>query len=489
MKYKQIFFWLLLIGLGAVVFSFQFAKSTLASFTHDESLTYLNYVHTSFMDILSYKGSYTNNHLLNSMFMKYSEMLFGTSEIALRLPNLLLLVIFMVYSALILKRLNRLVALGFFLILITNSELIELFGMARGYGMSCGFMVMALYHLIASWYGHRTRHRIFFHIGALLAALSSFTLLTFYVSLLVVDNVIALIYSEKLPERKYNPFKFNLVHFIALLPVVAILYEPIRRVLSFNKLDFGGKNGFYGDTITELIYYCFHHMYVPQSTVVVLQIVITAVVVSGVLLGVLKARKERPKDSKGNLELVVSSVLLITIAIVIIAQHLILGSDYPIARFSIFIYPLFIIQLAFWCNRLADYISLKIILPVTILAAVISATNFFMDFDFYSCSEWGYDQSTKAMVQRLVQYHQSHDSEPAKVKVGINWFFEPTINFYRTTMDIDWLLPADRNGLSATDDFYYIIKDDLGKLDTLNYKVVADFDKSNTILLKNNTKY
>ena len=81
--------------LGALLFSYVFTKANMASFTHDESFTYLNYPHQSFIDIISFNDWYTNNHILNSLFIKYSEQLFGNSELALRLPNLLLLLVYM----------------------------------------------------------------------------------------------------------------------------------------------------------------------------------------------------------------------------------------------------------------------------------------------------------------------------------------------------------------------------------------------------------
>ncbi|MBL4755183.1 MAG: hypothetical protein JKY52_16510, partial [Flavobacteriales bacterium] len=141
----------LTVVIGTVIFLYLLTKSSVSSFTHDESFTYLHFCHNSFMDIISYKNWYSNNHLLNSLFMKYSEQLFGSSEIALRLPNLLLLLVYMVYGHLLFRRTSQLLAVAVFVLLCTNILLIDLFGLARGYGMSCGFMLMSLYHFMQSF--------------------------------------------------------------------------------------------------------------------------------------------------------------------------------------------------------------------------------------------------------------------------------------------------------------------------------------------------
>ena len=79
---------------------------------------------------------------------------------------------------------------------------------------------------------------------------------------------------------------------------------------------------------------------------------------------------------------------------------------------------------------------------------------------------------------------KSKDSE--KIKMGTNWLFEPTINFYRQTNNINWLIPADRSGISPEDDYFYIFKDELYQLNPENFKILFEFNKTNTLLLKNN---
>ena len=172
--------------IGISVFYLVAIKAATSSFTHDESFSYLHYVPQSFMDILSFKDSYTNNHILNSLGMKYSEKIIGTSEFSLRLPNLILLIIYGGFCILLLKKSHKIITISFFVLLLTNNPLMDFFGLARGYGLSIGFMIMAIYYLVNASNSGKNKHLILFHLAALLATLSNFTMLNFYVASIIV---------------------------------------------------------------------------------------------------------------------------------------------------------------------------------------------------------------------------------------------------------------------------------------------------------------
>ncbi len=164
-------------------------KAGLSSFTHDESYSYLEYIQDSFMDILSYRNSYTNNHILNSLGMKYSEMIFGSSEWSLRLPNLLAMMVYLVFGYKILnKSVSPLFVLLGFTLLLSNGGVIQLFGVARGYGLSFGFMLMAIYYLISYLQNYKLKEVYWFHFAMVLAVLSNFNMVTVYVALMGVFN-------------------------------------------------------------------------------------------------------------------------------------------------------------------------------------------------------------------------------------------------------------------------------------------------------------
>ena len=79
--------------ISVLLVAFVSIKASIASFTHDESYSYLRFVGQSFFEIISYDTPYTNNHILNTLLMKCFDLLFGTSELALRAPNIFFLIV------------------------------------------------------------------------------------------------------------------------------------------------------------------------------------------------------------------------------------------------------------------------------------------------------------------------------------------------------------------------------------------------------------
>jgi len=471
----------ILVGIALLIFAG--IKALNASFTHDESYSYLNYVHTSFMDIISFKRWYTNNHILNTLMMKISEWFFGNSEFSLRLPNLIMFAVFLCYGYFLLNGKNKMLTLGLFLLLCTNNSLVDLFGLARGYGLSFGFMLMSLFHFIQSFYGNQKTNLVLFHAGSLLAILSNFTLLDFYVALLIIYNVMNFIQCRILSNEKYRFFESNKTNGICLLLVFIILYEPVRRVIMHSTLDFGGKDGFYADTIRNLIQYCVHGIYLPSwglfTGMVIYTIILTLPIVFIVRI-ILKKDKDQFLKQRS---LVISTLLMIFISIAIVLQHLLFGADFPISRFSLYLFPLFIVHFGFLMHYFKDKIK-RILAFLVMGLAILSSIAFIREANIHSCSEWGYDMETKNMIQELSTQHQINKVDPIRVKLGVNWVFEPTVNYYRESRKLTWLMPVERNGLTPEDDYCYIFREDLKNLNPAKFTIIKSFAETNTVLMK-----
>ena len=59
--------------------------------THDETATTVHYVHYNAWEIMMFPDNWPNNHILNTLLVKYSIALFGAHSWSVRLPNLLFL--------------------------------------------------------------------------------------------------------------------------------------------------------------------------------------------------------------------------------------------------------------------------------------------------------------------------------------------------------------------------------------------------------------
>lgn len=172
---------------------------------------------------------------------------------------------------------------------------------------------------------------------------------------------------------------------------------------------------------------------------------------------------------------------MLIIPLIIITQHVVLGNDYPIGRFSLFLMPLFIINFGFLADYLMKSHIKNIVLAITSGWAVFTAISFGTNIDINTFSEWNFDSETKKMMLDLQSaYNESGNKE--NVTLGVNWLFEPTTNFYRVTKKMNWLEPVTRDSINNTFDYCYLFKDDLSMLE--NYKTIKEYSKTGTLLIQ-----
>jgi hypothetical protein len=484
MKKTHLISRILILIAGLASFFFIAAKANSASFTHDESYSYNSYVHNSFMDIISHKNSYTNNHLLNTLLMKYSERMFGASEIALRLPNLIMMLVFCAYLFLILKRCNSILGASIFILAVTNVGLLDFFGLARGYGISIGFMIMGIYHLIQSFFDGKKIHLVLFNIAALMAILGNFTMLDFYVAAIIIYNGVCFYEYRFVLKAKFNIYKINKINLLLFLCILVILYEPVRRVITYNQFDFGGTQGFMNDTMHALVSTLFINLTMNPFEICVAEIGILVLLAVPLFILIKQTYRRNTDFFENNKPLVIVNGVLLTIFLEIIIQHLLLKTDYLVGRFALFLFPLLVLNIGFLLEYFLKFKIRKVILGISMAVAIVSTINFYRHADLYSCAEWGYDMETKRAINELITWHDKYDRNNNNVKLSNNWLFEPTINFYRTTLHLNWLLPVDRKELTLNSDYYYVFKTDLENLKPEKYSILFSSERTNTVLIK-----
>ena len=75
-------------------------RATLIPMVHDETMTFFHYVHSQ--RFIPYFSDWdANNHILNSFLSCISDLIFGSTPLALRLPNVLSFIVFTYFIVLI----------------------------------------------------------------------------------------------------------------------------------------------------------------------------------------------------------------------------------------------------------------------------------------------------------------------------------------------------------------------------------------------------
>ena len=471
----------LLSGLGIVWYIIYKASTT--SFTHDESYTYTHYVHQGFMDIVSYKTPYTNNHILNTVVMKYCELLFGSSELSLRLPNILAFILYSIFIILLLYKYIPKLMFPFYLLMVLNPHLLDFFALARGYGLSFAFLLMSLYYLSLYFTSKQNKHLILFNVGAFLAVMSNFSLLNYYVAALIVYNIVSYVVLKiDSTSNNYHFYKQNKINIVSVILSGMVLYEPLRRISKMSLLDFGGKNGFMEDTVGKAIYSFFYEMNVTPFLETIFKVFIVSVVALTLII-ILKAIVQRNITLfKAHISLLLINLILIAIVAITIAQHLILGNDYYIHRFALFFYPIFILNFIFLLNYFFQLYKTTSV-SISYLCASLALFNIYINHNTAFYKDWKIDSDVKSMMQNLVLEHEKYPNK--NIRLGINWLFEPGVNFYRYTWDLKWLNPAHRRGISKYDDYFYILNTDKEYMDLSNKPLVYKNEQTGAVLLKN----
>jgi hypothetical protein len=200
---------LLILGISLFFVVYEVLRAARVPFTPDEAGTFRKFVSTNVLAVFSFGSA--NNHFLNTVLTKFFYGLAGSSELVLRLPNLLAYVIYLVSAFLLLERCvkNRILVVCGFLLLNVNPYVLDFFSLSRGYGLSLGFLMAGLYFFFsfleetASRDPRGLRH-LYLSLAALsLAVLSNFVLLNAYLSLVIFSFIVLAILNSR--ERFGRP--------------------------------------------------------------------------------------------------------------------------------------------------------------------------------------------------------------------------------------------------------------------------------------------
>jgi len=135
----------------------------------------------SFLEILSEGHPTANNHVLNSLLIKALFSLGASSLAIIRLPNVLSFILYLYWGYKIsVGKLSPVLGLGCFTLLICNPFLLDFFGLARGYGLSLGFMMGSLYFGAEFFESRSTSSLIKALLLASLSVLSVFSMIYFW---------------------------------------------------------------------------------------------------------------------------------------------------------------------------------------------------------------------------------------------------------------------------------------------------------------------
>ncbi len=438
--------WIMFIG-GLIFLSLVVLRALRIPLTHDEAYTYLHYVRQNWLGIILYKPPHIpNNHILNTLLIKLSVNIFGLSDFSLRLPNVLFSIVYIRYAAALARKFRfpgiQILA---FLALGLQLYFMDFFAMARGYGMGISLSLASIYHLYCYRElnnGHHIWRTLLF---AAFAVYANFTFLYAYVALVAL--ILILYWSEGENQTKSLGVLWRPVGIVTGV-LGLLIFLPLKNISGDL---FGGTSSFWNDSLYDLTWNFTYHQYPLFTEGLRYAFVLIALVsVLFFILDHLRASSEAGWYFYAELLL----WLLLTIGAQI-AQHYILGTQYLLGRTTLVYAPLVICLVLFFFQRFNRFRNgEQFQLGLNVLIVALLAFNF-QHFNLKRTIDWEYDSSHKNLMEDLSNTEAVNQE---KFTLGINWLFEPALNVYRESKELNWLAPLSRNGYKDIQyDAYYLL--------------------------------
>ncbi len=444
-------------------------RSISISFTHDECLSYTIVTGNE-------AQVYTaNNHWLNTILMFISSRIFGASEFALRLPNVIAFIVYLFFIYRIFYRhcenvIALIIAIPVFLF---NPFILDFFGMARGYGLGMAFFTMSFYYSLAYFQKQQSlKYLALLILSSICCVYSNYSFLT---AILALQGT-ALIFHFKIHRAKIKQLiLFYLLEGMLLIPAVLnILYLSEK-----NELYVGGENNVFHDTLKSIISYSFSYGDDHYNLTLIACILLAISFVGGILFF-----KNKPLNF---IKLNILVLLLIPTVL-----HLAIGMKYPKDRAAIY----WMITAGFFILFAADAVLQKTklskstgfatkitFLPVLVFCSVsvLQIINFIPNFNFTHTIIWQYDSDVENAIEEVAKKANKH----AAISIGCSWFVEPPLNYYRETKNLSWLRPVHKEtSIAGEYDYYLIFKEDFPSLKDLQFLRIKYYPNSGLYLME-----
>lgn len=476
----------LALAAAAGLLAYTTVRAVNVSMTHDECGSFLIWLDFPIFTCHSDPNCWgsANLHFLYVLLMKGSVRLFGTSELAVRLPALLGHVFYLFFSWKLVKSWtqNGWLALFGFVILNFNPFMLEFFGLARGYGLGVSMSMVGLYFFSRYVQTGKTGQLAGALGGAFLAVLANFTFLLFYAGLLglAMANWLVRFFQAKKNGTETTPpasLRFSIpvqaaVSLLITLFLAWLVLPPIQLLSQNGEFEWGP--GTFWDTFHSSVRTSFYGVkYFHANNVELFGGVFVGLLVTALFCS-FRAFFRNPAGAWERF-FAAASLLPLAVSMATIVQHYVLGSQYLVNRTALMLFPISILPVylltVFWVKNGRPN-RWKIALPAVVgLFCVVHLYR--AGLKSYS-GEWYYDAGTKQMLLYL------RDKLPPgqKVKLGMHWLYHPSSSFYFKTLPLDFAAePLHYSKSLRRDDYYdyyYVQPSDIDSLPK-NYVMEKNF--------------
>ena len=427
-------------------FTYLLIRSILLNITFDEAWTLRDFVSQSYYNIFTFNPSDANNHILNTILIKTLFYIFPDTLFVARIPNLLASLLFIYFAYKISTTfISKYIGMACFALLLLNPFVLDYFTQARGYGLAMGFQMGSIYFLMKYLNDAKNKYIIQMLSLSFLSVLSVFTMINFYLAQICILLLAMLI------DRKKYSFKIGLIYSVTSSLVLAIIIVgPIMKLIENNSLYYGGRVGFYADTLTSLMQYSlYQHKFTPMVHYILIAFLITFTIIIGISFFT--------KFKIISIRNYTLTLILLCI-IAVILQFYLFDTLYVLDRAALYFYPLFVLGLAFSINTFSKHWSSNLIFLLLIPFLI----NFARNINFHKTAINFFEGYTYTILKSI---NEKGVNNQTVYKLDFSWPYESSINYYIKKFHFPNIQiiqnPYDRKTLNLDFDYYLYLSEPL----------------------------
>ena len=438
-------------------------RAFLVPLSHDEVGTFFHFIHDG--DFVPYVNALwdANNHLLNSLLTYGSYKLFGHSEIALRLPSLLIAPLYFYYHYKISQKLSSsLVKWVYIISMFFTHYLMEHLGYTRGYGMSLTFLAGAIFYVI-NYTEHRTGKNLAMSCLMLVLALSANLSLMHTFVIVIAYLLLTGIMNLKAMSRSVVFQHFIIYSFTALLFLAGVKY--VLELKAQGALYMGGQEGFWEISVKTLIMSINFDYNLP---IAIFMMGLFSISMMAFLWSNVKGISLQSLINNNNLY---NYLLLGNIAAIILSNK-IMGVNYPENRAVMFLIPYLIGGFCFSVNAMSPSAFKKVFVAGTVLLLFIPLRSLgFVNTTYQTYIDFIEQRIPQRYISTIIEDGQQNGYKPLVSGYHMRHFVYAYYNF-KNGGQLNHFYEHDYPGQIAD---YQIVDTSESQIFTRQYDLV-DFD-------------